>query len=128
MSYSQICTFDILRSLGFASISATYAKLQSGSQPTTFAYNMRLICISNNTNGDMFVAFTSGYTPASDGTADQLFIPAGGFKLFDLTSNKVSQQLGAFFFNQGTQVWVRQSTAPTSGSIYLECLYGIGET
>jgi hypothetical protein len=123
MSYSQLVGVDVLRTLGFASISGTYAALG-----TAFAQDMRLICLTNNTKGDIFVAVTPGYTPASDGTADNIFIAAGGFKLFDLTSNSVNQPPSVWVFNKGTQFLVRQSSAPVSGSVYLECLYGIGET
>lgn len=123
MAYSQIVSFDVLRSLAFGSISGTYAALGS-----VFAFPMRMICISNNTKGDMFFSFTNGSTPSSSGSADNLFVPAGGFKLLDLTSNAVSQPQSVWCINKGTQVWVRQSTAPTSGTVYLEAIYGQGET
>ena len=126
MPFSQTVRVDALRSLANGSISATYAKLQTASSVAAFAHRTRMVKITNNTNGDMFFAVTSGDTPLSDGTADNFFVPAGGFTLFDFTSN--SEASGSpFVFQIGTVFWVRQSTAPTTGSVYLECVFGKGE-
>ena len=112
----------MLRSVANGSISATYAALGA-----VFAHRMRMIKITNNTDGDMFIAFNSLTTaPASDGTADNDFVPAGGFVLYDFTSN--SESTGSpFVFQNGTQIWVRYSSAPTKNSVYLTCIYGKGE-
>jgi len=64
--------------------------------------------------------------PASDGSADNDFVPAGGFVLYDFTSNSAAGG-SPFVFQLGTQFWVRQSTAPTTGSIYLTVVYAKGE-
>lgn len=121
MAFSVTVRVDNLRSLAFGSVSGTYAKLG-----TAFTHRMRVVKITNNTNGDMFLAFTSGNTPLSDATQDNVFVPAGGFTLYDFTSNSESSG-SPFVFEIGTQVWVRQSSAPTSGSVYIECVYGKGE-
>lgn len=121
MAFSTIVRVDVLRSLANGGISANYAVLGGA-----FTHRMRLVKITNNTNGDLFVAYTTGNTPASDGSADNSFVPAGSFVLFDFSSN--SEQTGSpFVFQVGTQVWIRQSTAPTTGSVYIECVYGKGE-
>nr|CAB4126326.1 hypothetical protein UFOVP88_6 [uncultured Caudovirales phage] len=113
---------DMLRSLGYASISSTYAQVG-----TNTAHRTRMMKITNNTSGDMFFAFTSlGSVPASDGTADNIFIPAGGFTLFDFSSNP-GESGQPFVFQTNTSVWVRQSSAPTSGAVYVEIVYGKGE-
>jgi hypothetical protein len=125
MAFSLPVRVDVLRSLAFGSISGTYALLVTSASVSAFAHRTRMVKITNNTNGDMFFAFTSGSTPASDGSADNIFVPAGGFTLFDFTSN--SESGTPFVFQIGTTVWVRQSTAPTSGSVYLECVFGKGE-
>lgn len=101
---------DILRSLGFASISAAYTPVG-----TAFNFAVKIICITNNTNGDMFFS--------NDGINDKLFLPAGTFKLFDLQTNKEEGQR-IFELPIGTQISVRQSTAATSGSVYVEIIYG----
>ncbi len=106
--------FDTLRSLGFASISGTYAAVGAAlSVPDT-----RIICITNKTQGDMI--FSTDATNSSG----QLFIPAGSFKLFDLTANCIPGKDDGYFIKQGTIFYVKQVTAPVSGSVYIEYLYG----
>lgn len=59
-----------------------------------------------------------------DGVNDHFFIPASGFILFDLTTNKTLPQ-GAFI-GQGTTLYVKQSgAAPSSGAVYVSVLYGL---
>jgi hypothetical protein len=108
MGNSQVATIDVLRTLAFGSISGTYAAVGT---PTIFP--VRLICFTNNTDGDMFFS--------DDGVNNQLFIAAGSFKLFDLNTNRLNQQQ-LWVFATGTQFYVKQSTAPTKGAVYIECL------
>lgn len=109
---SIIVAADALRSLGFASIGITY--LPIGAQ---FNHPMRIIKVVNNTNADMFISF--------DGTNDHDYVPAGGFTLYDLTTNQ--NEPAGWFFRDGTQVYVKYNTAPTSGSVFLVAFYGKGE-
>jgi hypothetical protein len=108
MSNLQVVQIDTLRSLAFGSISGTYAALGSA-----FTFDARLICITNDTNGDMFFSI--------DGVHDQLFVAATSFKLFDLNTNRVLQQQ-LWILPIGTQFYVRQSTSPSTGAVYLEVL------
>lgn len=108
---SSVCTIDAIRSLGFAGISGTYALVGT---PTTNA--TRLICFTNNTNGDVFFTY--------DPTVDQLFVAAGSFKLFDICSNRDDRN-GVYLLPSNLQWWVKQSSAPSSGSVYVEVLYGM---
>lgn len=101
---------EALRSLAFGSISGSYAAVGT---PTSNP--VRLVCITNNTEGDMFFSL--------DGTTDQLFVAAGSFKLFDITTNHRPVNQDDFVFEQGTQFYVKQSTAPVSGSVYIEVMY-----
>lgn len=121
MAGSQIARVDVLRSLPFSSITSNYAKLGS-----SLNHVSRIVHIQNLTDGDMIFAFTSGNTPLSNGTADNLIIAAGGFVLFDLGTNREETNT-TFAFSIGTQVWVRESTTPTQKSVYLSSLYGQGE-
>lgn len=107
---SQTVSFEALRSLAHGSISGTYAAVGSA-----FLNPIRLICISNNTDGDMIFS--------TDASTDMLFIAAGSFKLFDLNTNRkhVDQ---VWVLAAGTQFYVKQSTAPTKNSVYIEVLYG----
>lgn len=108
MSNTQVATIDTIRTLAFGSISGTYAAVG-----TPLIFPTRLICFTNNSNGDMFFS--------SDGVNNQLFVAAGSFKLFDLNTNRLLQQQ-YWVFAIGTQFYVKQSTAPTSGAVYIECL------
>jgi hypothetical protein len=108
MSNAQVATIDVLKTLDHASISGSYAAVGT---PTIFP--VRLICFTNNTNGDMFFSY--------DGVNNMLFIAASSFKLFDLTTNRLNQQQ-LWCFATGTQFYVKQSTAATTGAVYIECL------
>jgi hypothetical protein len=105
---SQAASIDTLRSLGFASISGSYAAVG-----TPFVFPVRLICFTNNTDGDMFFSY--------DGVNNMLFIAAGSFKLFDMSTNKLSTQ-PQWAFATGTQFYVKQSTSPSRGAVYIEGL------
>ena len=110
---SERAVIDVLRSLAHGSISGTYAAV--GSAVTQI---IRLVCITNNTDGDMFFS--------DDGVNDKLFIPKGSFKLFDVTTNRDNKSSG-FGFPVSTQYYVRQSSAPSTGSVYIEIVYGYGD-
>lgn len=123
MPFSRVAEFDVIRLLANGSISATYAKVGSA-----FDDRVRAFRFVNNTNGDMFFAFTNGTVPASDGTADNFIVPAGSFVLWDIASDSSHfTNNPTFCLSVNTQTWVRQSTAPSSGSVYVECLTAAGE-
>lgn len=114
---------ETIRSLIFSSISSTYFGITS----VPLQNSARLCCITNLTNSNLFVALTNGATPASDGTADQLIIPANGFKLLDVMTNHYPQDGQPMSIIVGTRFWARTatgSTNPTSGFIYVEAFYG----
>lgn len=111
MTNIQTLSIDPVRSLANGSIGATYTVLSGGS--TT--HPVRLVCFTNNTDGDMFFSL--------DGSTDQLFVGAGGFKLFDLNTNRLN--VAQYWAIQvGTSFYVRYNTAPTRGTVYVECLWG----
>ena len=109
---SIIVSVDAYRSLAFGSISGSYAAIG-----TPFAHPMRIVKIINTCNTDMSISF--------DGTTDNDYIPAGSFSLYDLSTNEVEQ--AGWFFRTGTQVYVKQISAPASGSVIVISLYGQGE-
>lgn len=104
--------FDNLRSLAFGSISGTYAAVGSA-----LTVNPRIMCITNKTQGDMI------FSVDSTNSAGNLFVPAGTFKLFDLTANLVPGKDDNFVIAEGTQFYVKQVTAPVAGAVYLEFIY-----
>lgn len=122
--WSQLVSFDVLRSLAYGSITSSYAALgdpfstPAVSTPSTiakYAICPRIIVFTNNTNGDMLIS--------DDGINDKLFIPKNSFKLFDLTTNKGGVD-GLWSIAAGTQFYVKYSSAATSGAVYIEALYG----
>jgi hypothetical protein len=109
---SNVAEFDTLRSLNFSAISGTYAQVG-----TTVQHNCRAIGFTNNTNGDLFISF--------DGVNDNIFLPAGGLKVFDIATN-TSLNNSVFELVYNLKVYVKQSTAPSSGDFYLEVVYARG--
>lgn len=110
MSNVQTVSFDAYRTLGEAGISTSFAAVG-----TPFTNPVRLICITNNTDGDMIFSV--------DGTTNHLFIPKGAFKLFDLNTNRTNRDQ-YWVLPANTQFYVKYSTAPMSGAVYIECLWG----
>lgn len=109
-----IARFDSLRTLAFGGISGSYAVVGA-----PLANNWRMFKITNNTNGDLFIS--------ADGTTDNLFIPAMSFTLYDLSTNGAPvQQTDDFVMQIGTQFYAKQSTAPSSGALYIEGVYARG--
>jgi hypothetical protein len=104
--------FDTLRSLAFGSISGTYAALGAA-----FTQEVRIICFTNKTQGDMILSTDN---TNADG---QIFVPAGAFKLYDLTANLVPGKDDNFVIAKGTQFYVKQVTAPVAGAVYIEGVY-----
>jgi len=103
--------FEAIKALGFAGISAAYANV--GAVTT---HPIRAFKISNNTAGDLY--FTT------DDSQEEMFVAAGSFTLYDLQSNINPQFDDKFVLPIGTQFSVKQITAPVSGSVYIECIYG----
>jgi len=103
---------DILRSLAFGSIGASFLPIG-----TPFAHPMRIIKIINTANTDMIISY--------DNVNNNDYVPAGGFTLYDLTTN--NNESAGWFFKIGTQVSVKYASAPSSGSVFVVALYGEGE-
>ncbi len=110
MSNVQSVSFDTLRTLAAGSITTSFVAVG-----TPFTHPVRLICFTNNTDGDMLFSV--------DGTNNILFIPKGAFKLFDLNTNRLAQDQ-YWVLPIGTQFYVKYSTAPMSGAVYIEALWG----
>ena len=101
--------FEPVKTLAFGDISGAYASVGAAT-----THEVRLVCITNNTEGDMY--FTTNTAQ------DEMFIAAGSFKLFDLQANR-EKDAEKFVLEVGTQFSVKQIEAPTSGSVYVECIY-----
>lgn len=107
---SRQADLEPLRSLAFGGISGSYAPVG-----TPFENPCRLICLTNDTEGN--VVFSR------DGVTDELFVGAGSFKLFDVTTNHNPETSSDLAFKVGTQFYVKQLEAPVSGAVYIEVLY-----
>lgn len=106
MSQNQ-AKFNALQSLGFASVSGNYAAVGS---PITLPIS--IFRITNNTDGDMIFS--------TDGLTDQMFVAAFTFVLYDIATNHGLAQ--AFGLSGNIQFSVKQSTAPSKGSVYVESI------
>ena len=57
-------------------------------------------------------------------SSGKLFLAKGSFKLFDLTSNMNPHYDDTFEMAIGTIIYVKQVAAPSTGSVYVEYIYG----
>ena len=101
---------DVLRSLGFASIGSTYMGIGSAMN-----FPIRIFHLQNLTDESLTFSF--------DGINDHLVLPANGYLLVDVTSNKTQTQ--GFFLAEGDRVYVKELGTPTDGSVYLTTFYGV---
>lgn len=110
MGFTTQAKVDVLRSVANGSITSSFTPVGA-----PFAYPARIICFTNTTNVDMIFSM--------DGSTDQLIVPAGSFKLFDVTTNHRPVNQDDFCFANGTQWSVKYTAAPNTGSIYIEVVY-----
>lgn len=106
---------DALRSKAFGAITGSYTVLGAA-----LAHLLRVFKLTNNTDGDLLISI--------DGTTDNFFLPAGSFTLYDLSTNSPpTMVIDNYFLGIGTQFYVKSSSSPTKGSVYLEGLYSKGD-
>ena len=110
MSFTTQAKVDTLRTLAFGGIGATFAPV---GPPLSF--QARIICFTNTTTEDVIFSM--------DGVTDQLIVPAGSFKLFDITTNHRPVNQDDYCFANGTQWYVRYAASPASGAVYIEVVY-----
>ena len=103
--------FDSMRTVAHGAITNAYLALGAA-----LTQNWRMFKITNNTDGDMLFSF--------DGTTNNLFVPADSFVLYDCGTNAPNiSNLDSFVMQIGTQFYIKYSTAPTSGDVWIEGLY-----
>jgi hypothetical protein len=110
VSNVQTVSIDPIRSLAEASIGSTYSALG-----TAFTEPVRLLVVVNNTDGDMFVS--------DDGVNNKMFVSAGTTRVLDLTTNRTHRDQ-IWVFPKNTQFYIKYSTMPTKGAVYLEAYWG----
>lgn len=101
--------FEEQRSLGFASISGTYAGVGSSlSNPA------RMVIVNNLTDATLQFSI--------DGITDHFVLAAQASMVLDLSSNQTREQ--GFFMAEGDRLYVKEIDNPTSGSVYFSVIYG----
>jgi len=104
--------FEPLRSLAFGGISGAYATVGG-----PLLHQVRAFCITNDTEGDMIFSLDNTVTEG------HMFVAAGSYKLYDVQANMNTQFDDKYVLAKGEQFYVKQSTAPVSGAVYIEVLY-----
>lgn len=111
----SILRVDAYRTKNFAMITASYTTVGAAVE-----HNWRAFRITNNTNGDMIFSL--------DGTTNNLFVPANSFVLYDISTNSTPLSVTDNLLVQlGTQFYVKYSTVPTAGDVYIEGIYAQGQ-
>lgn len=101
---------ETLRSLAFGSIPVGYIPVGSA-----LAHPIRQFKVDNLTDALLLFSF--------DGINDHFVVPANGFFLNDVNSNKSSVS-GGWYLAQGDRLYVKQSGVPTLGAVYFATFYG----
>jgi hypothetical protein len=109
-----IVRIDAIRTVNNSAITSSYTAVGAA-----LANNWRMFKITNNTDGDMLFSL--------DGTTNNLFVPAFSFVLYDLSTNAPNvQQTDEFVMQIGSQFYVKYSTAPSKGDVWIEGIYAKG--
>lgn len=111
MAYGTRAAFEGLRSIAFGSITGSYQVVGGAIND-----HARIVRFVNNTNAAMLVSL--------NGTTDHDVIPANGFVLYDFSTNRIRDD--GLFLPLGTFFYVKQVSAPTSGSFYITVIYAQG--
>jgi len=101
MAYSSQFKYETRRDFAPASLSGTYQKIGSA-----LAHPSQIIKIVNDS--------TQAIDISIDGTNDHDYVPAGGFWLYDNTTNSPLEN-NPTFRAAGTQYWVK-STSGSAGT------------
>jgi|APCry1669189844_1035258.scaffolds.fasta_scaffold149940_1 hypothetical protein len=101
--------FEPVRSLAYTSVGSGYMGVG-----TAISNPARQFFVQNLTDVTLMFSF--------DGVNDHFPLPANGFFLDDITSNKTQQ--GGFWLAEGTRLYVKEVGTPSSGSVYFTVAYG----
>lgn len=107
---SQILAFEPQRTLAFGSIGGTYMGVG-----TVVSNPLRQFFIQNLTDATLQFSF--------NGIDDHFPLPANGFFLDDITTNKTANTNG-FFLPEHSRLYVKQLGVPTTGAVYFTVIYG----
>lgn len=110
MSYAVKLAAEAARSLAFGAIGAGYMGIG-----TAFTHPIRVFFLQNLTDATLWFSL--------NGIDDHFPLPANGFLLLDVTSNKST--FPGLFIGEGVRLYVKQLGVPTSGTVYLSVFYGV---
>jgi hypothetical protein len=96
-----------------AAVLGTYTKIGA-----PLLHACRILYMQNLTDGTVIVSLDGGVTP-------HFALPAGGFILLDITSDKTEAQ--NFFLAKNTQVAAKGAAGAVTGTVYLSIFYGLGD-
>lgn len=97
------------RSLAFGSIGAAYMGVG-----TALSRPVRIFLIQNLTDVSLWFSF--------DGIDDHFPLPADGYLLLDIASNKTLSQ--GLFLAEGERLYAKELGTPTTGAVYFTTFYG----
>jgi len=109
MANSASAQFETLRTLAFGSIGAAYVAVG-----TALTKSSQIIIVNNATDENMLFSF--------DGTNDHFIVVSGSGLVLDLATNR-EETLNSFYLAKGTILYVKQVSAPSSGTVYFSSIY-----
>lgn len=101
--------FEPQRSIAFGAIGAAYMGVG-----TALNHPIRQFLIQNLTDATLQFSF--------DGINDHFPLPANGFFLNDISSNKTKSP--GFFIAEGDRLYVKTLGVPTTGAVYFTVAFG----
>ena len=109
---SQFLTFRFtaipVQTVAYSSITSSFVAAGSA-MPSS----IRILKINNTTDADIYISY--------DGSTIHDAIPASSGMVLDFTTNKTIPD-GAFLA-QGTIIYIKYVSAPTSGNVYISAYY-----
>jgi len=110
----MIAIFDTLRTKAFGTITGLYTTIGA-----VLTHNWKAFKVTNYTDAPMLLS--------TDGTTDMVFLAPNSYTLYDLSANTPPVSVNdTFVFPKGLQFYIKYSTAPSIGSVYIEGLYAKG--
>jgi len=108
MGYTNAATFDNLRVVAADSLTSSY--VQVGTELSAMCV---AIAFKNATNEIVYIS--------TDGSNDKIALPSGWGSVYDIRTN--APNTTDYLLPQGTPIFAKYaSTAPSTGSLYIECL------